>query len=215
MRAAIHLSILRTYPKKRGRSKSSHSEDWMLIFIPTSERLFTRSLRPARLRGVSGSGKTVAVHRSPGRCRQLLQDGSQERVLFLTFNRSLRDLVERLLRRPCTDKEYERIEVATIGKWALQYIKFRTGAMLAWSDQQVDRAWMWTLGAFLPRLHQVNLCLNISSPSSLSSKDGDVQFVTEEIDFTTASFFKDSRFYLTTDRLGRGRRIGGTSAPYS
>jgi superfamily I DNA/RNA helicase len=198
-------------PEEKRAFEELPFEDWMLYLHPDQRTLVHKKFNgPARLRGVSGSGKTVvAIHRARAVAQQLLQDGSQERVLFLTFNRSLRDLVERLLRRLCTDKEYERIEVATIGKWALQYIKFRTGAMLAWSDQQVDRAWMRTLGAFLPRLHQVNLCLNISSPSSLSSKDGDVQFVTEETDFIYGKFLhKDSRFYLTTDRLGRGRRIG-------
>jgi superfamily I DNA/RNA helicase len=204
----INLSDI---PEEKRAFEELPFEDWMLYLHPDQRTLVHKEFNgPARLRGVSGSGKTVvAIHRARVVAQKLLQDNSQDRVLFLTFNRSLRDLVERLLRRLCTEKEYDRIEVATIGKWALQYIKFRTGATLAWSDQQVDKAWMRTLGAFLPRLHQVNLCLNISSPSSLSSRDDDVQFVTDEINFIYGKFLhKDSKSYLTAERLGRGRRIG-------
>jgi superfamily I DNA/RNA helicase len=67
--------------------------EWMLYLHPEQKQVSERELRgPARLRGVSGSGKTcVLVHRARGLAKKY-----KEPILLVTLTESMRKLLERL-----------------------------------------------------------------------------------------------------------------------
>lgn len=202
---------LHDIPEEKRAFEEMPFEDWMLYLHPDQKALVNKRFNgPARLRGVSGSGKTVvAIHRVREAARELISTGSPGSILFLTFNKSLGELVERLLRRLCTTAEISRVQVMTFGKWCQEYIRFRTEAPVGWNDNLVDSTWLATLRQFLPQLHQANLCMKVSSAETLSHKDSDIQFLTDEIDFIYGKFLhREAASYLTVERLGRGRRLG-------
>lgn len=198
-------------PEEKRAFEELPFEDWMLYLHPDQKSLVHKKFNgPARLRGVSGSGKTVvAIHRVREAARQLVASGSRDYVLFLTYNRSLCELVERLLRKLCTAAQFDRVQVSTVGKWCQDYIRFRTDAPVSWKDDLVHAAWIRVLQQFLPQLHQAKFCMRVAGAESLSMKDKDVQFLSDEIDFIFGKFLhRDSEAYLTVERLGRGRRLG-------
>lgn len=204
----IHL---RDIPEEKRAFEELPFDDWMLYLHPDQRALvFKEFSGPVRLRGVSGSGKTVvAIHRARAAARKLIHGGAGRRILFLTYNRSLCELVDRLLRKLCTTPEFERIQVITVGKWCQEYIRFRTGAPVSWKDELVDQAWVTALRKFMPRLHQAKFCMNIATADGISSRDHDVQFLSDEVDFIFGKFLhRDAQSYLTVERLGRGRRLG-------
>lgn len=186
-------------------------EDWMLYLHPQQKVLVTREFSgPARLRGVSGSGKTVvAVHRARHAARRNLRNGAKGKVLFITFNRSLNDLVDRLLKRLCTPAEYAQIEVVTHGRWCLDYVKFRTGGSMTWNDATGERVWKSVIAKYLAQLHQANFCLQVSTSERISTRDPDVQFLSDEIDFIYGKFLhSETPAYMEIERRGRGRPLG-------
>ena len=186
-------------------------EDWMLYLHPGQKTLVSREFSgPARLRGVSGSGKTVvAVHRAREAARRNLRNDAKGKVLFVTYNRSLSDLVSRLLKRLCTPREFAQIEVVTHGRWCLEYLKFRTGGSMTWNDANGDRVWRNVISKYLPQLHQSGFCLQVSTREAISTRDADVQFLSDEVDFIYGKFLHaESSKYLTVERVGRGRPLG-------
>jgi superfamily I DNA/RNA helicase len=213
---AIHASSdtfihLKDIPEEKKAFEELPFEDWMLYLHPDQRTLVARDFTgPARLRGVSGSGKTVvAIHRARAAARRLIHSGSNAVVLFLTYNRSLAEMVDRLLQRLCTPGEYGNIQVATFGKWCQDFIRFRTGAPVSWKDEIIDEALRKVIQKYLPRLHQANFCLNVGAIDGNSFKDTDLQFLSDEIDFIFGKFLhKDAERYLGVERLGRGRRLG-------
>jgi hypothetical protein len=186
-------------------------EDWMLYLHPGQKALVSREFNgPARLRGVSGSGKTVvAIHRAREAARRNLRSEAKGKVLFITYNRSLSDLVSRLLKRLCTPREFAQIEVVTHGRWCQDYLKFRTGSPMAWNDATGEKVWKEVIGKYLPQLHQSGFCLQVNTREAISTKDADVQFLSDEIDFIYGKFLHtESSEYLTVGRIGRGRPLG-------
>jgi superfamily I DNA/RNA helicase len=85
--------------------------DWMLFLHPEQKKLAHRDFsKAARLRGISGSGKTcVLVHRARYLARKY-----GEPVLVVTLTESMRKLLEKLLSELC-GAELARIQVKTMG----------------------------------------------------------------------------------------------------
>jgi superfamily I DNA and RNA helicase len=73
-------------------------EDWMLFLHPKQKELVKKEFNgPARLRGVSGSGKTIVmIHRARYLARKY-----QHPVLVITLTHSTRILLDQLLRKLC------------------------------------------------------------------------------------------------------------------
>ena len=76
-------------------------EQWQLFLHPDQRSLVERTFSgPARLRGISGSGKTVvALHRARRLAKDALRKG--EKVLFTTFDKGLASAAGRLLDTLC------------------------------------------------------------------------------------------------------------------
>ena len=125
-------------PEEKRAFEAYPFDDWMLYLHPDQKPLASREFTgPARLRGVSGSGKTVvAIHRARHCARLLTLSGSAAKVLFLTYNRSLADLVGALVSRLCTADERDRIQVSTLSKWCQGFISFSHAGHPYWDEDQ-------------------------------------------------------------------------------
>ena len=84
-------------------------DDWMLFLHPDQRKIVeAKYSKPAILRGVSGSGKTVIViHRA----KELANRYPGENIGIITLNRDLAKLLENLVRKLCVNGEHERIKV--------------------------------------------------------------------------------------------------------
>jgi superfamily I DNA/RNA helicase len=93
--------------------------DWMLFLHPDQKKLVKQELNgAARLRGVSGSGKTsVMVHRA--RC---LAKKYSQRILVVTLTESMRKLLDNLLRSLC-GVEAAHIKTFTVNSLATHIIR--------------------------------------------------------------------------------------------
>jgi superfamily I DNA/RNA helicase len=91
----------------------SHAySDWLLYLNPAQKKhVVAHHTGPARVLGVSGSGKTcVAVHRA----KEMATRYPGERILLLVLNESLKTLVHRLLDELCPDHLRRHIRVQRI-----------------------------------------------------------------------------------------------------
>lgn len=85
---------------------------WMLFLHPEQKQVSERELRgPARLRGVSGSGKTcVLVHRARGLAKKYRQP-----ILLVTLTESMRKLLERLVEDLCgVEKQFIQVKTMSM-----------------------------------------------------------------------------------------------------
>lgn len=106
-------------------------EQWQLFLHPRQEALVTGSFNgPARVRGVSGSGKTVVgLHRAQYLAKRLI--GSEHHVLYTTFNKALAESASSLLDTLCGE-ERAHIDVVHLHRWCLDSIKFITNRYPRW-----------------------------------------------------------------------------------
>lgn len=169
-------------------------QQWQLFLHPDQSQLVNRSLSgPARLRGISGSGKTVvALHRARRLAIKARRTG--QRILFTTFNKGLASAAGVLLRSLC-GAELTSIEVTHVHRWCLDYIYFRTGKNPRFSPGSTTLARERVLSEMSPQTQQV-----------LASIKPD--YLWDEIAFLMGRFLhEETDNYLTTDRTGRGRPI--------
>ena len=92
--------------------------DWMLFLHPEQRKVAEREFKgPARLRGVSGSGKTsVLIHRA-----RFLAKKYREPVLLVTLTESMRKLLELLADDLC-GVERDQIKTMTVSALARQVV---------------------------------------------------------------------------------------------
>lgn len=202
---------IRDLPEEKIAFDSYPFEDWMLFLHPDQKPLVSKEFKgPARLRGVSGSGKTVvAIHRARHFARKILEEGTSEKVLFVTFNRSLADLVGNLIKKLCLLKEQPIISVLTMDKCCRDYVQFRIGDFPAWQESIVEETWYDSVKKHLDELIVIGFCKSITYRSNdVFRRDMDVQFLKDEIDFIYGKFVHtNSHEYLSCDRTGRVRRL--------
>ena len=170
--------------------------EWQLFLHPTQKALATRHfLGPARIRGISGSGKTVVgLHRARYLAKQLAAVNDNSYILYTTFNKALAQDASNLLDSLC-GPEREKIEVTHIHRWCLDFIDFRNLPHPRTDPQVVQKA--------------KNLAWASLSQDSRSSLETIPQeYVWEEIEFIFGRFMHEEiNDYLETDRTGRGRAI--------
>lgn len=166
-------------------------EQWQLFLHPDQKLLVQREFSgPARLRGISGSGKTVvALHRARRIARGLV--GTRRRVLFTTYDKALAIEAGRLLDALC-GPERSQIEVTHLHRWCLDYITFVGLPRPKFSPddaRDVRRAAL----AGLP-VKYANAIANVPR-----------EYLWSEIEFLMGRFLhEDRQGYLDTDRSGRG-----------
>lgn len=171
-------------------------EQWQLFLHPDQKSLVERTFNgPARLRGISGSGKTVvALHRA----RALARKHPGEHVLFTTFNKALTKAAGRLLDSLCGANSQERaaIHVTHLHRWCLEYMTF-VGVKRPSFDP--DKC--------LAVFDQARKGLSADDRNHLASLPP--EYLKSELDFIFGRFMHDEvdDSYPRTDRSGRERAL--------
>lgn len=169
-------------------------EQWQLFLHPAQRALVTRQFAgPARIRGLSGSGKTVVgLHRARYLARRLVT--TNQTVLYTTFNKALAQSASNLLDSLC-GPERANIEVTHLHRWCLDFIDFRNLPRLRYDRELADTAREEALKSLSEDLR-----------SSLNTLP--LEYVWNEVEFIYGRFMDDEADgYLRTDRTGRGRAI--------
>jgi superfamily I DNA/RNA helicase/mRNA-degrading endonuclease RelE of RelBE toxin-antitoxin system len=169
-------------------------EQWQLFLHPDQRALVERSFTgPARLRGISGSGKTVvALHRARRLALEALRRG--QRILFTTYDKGLSAAAAYLLDHLC-GTERNAIDVTHLHRWCLEYVSFCGIARPRYSPDASRE----TRGQALASISSTSQQALVSLPRD---------YIWQEVEFLMGRFLHDdSESYLSTDRSGRGRAI--------
>jgi len=169
-------------------------QQWQLFLHPDQRSLVERTFKgPARLRGISGSGKTVvALHRARRLAREAAPFG--QRVLFTTFDKGLAAEAGRLLHSLAGD-ERQSIEVTHLHRWCLDYLAFCGLQRPRYSPKDSREVQRMSFAALTNR-----------AQTALQSLPR--EYVWQEVEFIMGRFLHEEvESYLTTDRSGRGRAI--------
>lgn len=182
-------------------------KSWMLFMHPEQEKIATANLTgPAKLIGVSGSGKTCVVVR---RAIWLATEYPDEKILVITLNKPLAHLIESLVKAAAPAELSERID-------ALPFFKLCQKLLAEYEPQNQkiydDRTWkseehideVWTefyrcelnnndAKVLLP-IHKILIQRGINSE----------HYIKEEFDWIRSAFPRARRHeYLKTEREGR------------
>lgn len=125
---------------------SSRYRDWMLFMHPDQEAIVAEDFSgPAKLVGVSGSGKTCVVVQ---RAVRLAAKYPQGRILVLTLNRALAGLINQLVDTCAGPGERSRIDVMPFFALCRQVVlRFEPGAEKSYGEitwkmnEHVDEIW--------------------------------------------------------------------------
>ena len=106
------------------RALKGDMEEWMLFLAPSQRYLSLRDYNgPARVKGVSGSGKTVvALHRARYLAKKALE--RQGKILFLTYGNRLPGVISHLLEKLAGENapELQAVECCTIHHWCFRLL---------------------------------------------------------------------------------------------
>lgn len=169
-------------------------QQWQLFLHPDQRSLVDRPFAgPARIRGISGSGKTVvALHRA----RRLAKDAAPfgQKVLFTTFDKGLANAASSLLDALC-GSERSAIEVTHLHRWCLDYLSHCGIPRPRYSPDATREVRGQSLAALPVRAQAVLDTL----PR---------EYLWNEIEFVMGRFLHEEvERYLQTDRSGRGRAL--------
>ena len=188
-------------------AKNAEFKDWMLFMHPDQQQYVDAEYAgPAKLSGVSGSGKTCVVVR---RALSLAEKYPGEQILILTLNRSLATLIEDLVDKAATSEARKQIDVLPHFRLCQRLLsKFEPDNDKLYDDvtwkgeEHIDEVWrefyrceLNNAGAkILQRLHDSLIARGIDAES----------YIREEFDWIrSAAPANDRRLYLSMERSGR------------
>jgi len=180
--------------------------EWMLFLAREQAKLVEREFSgPARVVGVSGSGKTcVLVHRA----NYLAKKYPGERILVLTLGRSLVRLLGQLLDQLCGERDRRQIDVMSIYDYCYRMVKtIEPGRLIEQVDPRSGEDLVRCWRDFLEKPHAQKNVEDLFT--ALRKRDDPIRspetYVLEELIWIRSGFGKDDRErYLTVDRPGRG-----------
>jgi len=126
---------------------TSKYQDWMLFLHPDQQKIVDAEFNgPAKLSGVSGSGKTCIVIK---RAIRLASKKPEKPVLILTLNKSLSALIQNLINHACPEIEIkEKIVVKSFFEFCQEYLfQFEPSNKnlyndVTWkNDEHIDEVW--------------------------------------------------------------------------
>ncbi|MEI7836375.1 MAG: UvrD-helicase domain-containing protein [Planctomycetota bacterium] len=179
--------------------------DWMLYLHPDQRRVVEREYNgPARLIGVSGSGKTsVMVHRA----NFLAKKYPGERILILSLNAALCRLLETLFDTLCSPAVRKQIDVMTIYAYCYQAVKIiAPGRLIEKQDLRSGEDLPTCWREFLEKQHAIDSVYPIIAAIEARKDmvDGP-SYILDELIWIRSGFGCDARgMYLMCDRPGRG-----------
>ena len=186
-------------------NKTDGFTDWMLYLHPDQRRLVDRDYRgPARLIGVSGSGKTtVLVHRANALARKY----PEGQILVLTLNSALTQLIGHLLNCLCTHSVRQRIRVMTVYQYCYQTAKTICPKNLIEkhdprSGEDLDTCWH----DFLDKPHALDSVREVMNVLEEREPNIDAAgYILDELIWIRSGFGRpDRQRYLASERPGRG-----------
>lgn len=187
--------------------KNAAYMDWMLFLHPDQQKLVEQDFNgPAKLLGVSGSGKTcIVVHRAI-RLAKMYQG---EKILVLTLNRQLAKLISQMVDASCLPEYRDYIDVKPFFSLCQELLdKFEPENSKLYDDvtwkslEHIDEVWREYY-----RCEVNNEAAAVLSPvhDSLISRGVNAEkYIREEFDWIRSAVSIGKRKeYLTIDRAGR------------
>ncbi|MBK8752315.1 MAG: UvrD-helicase domain-containing protein [Candidatus Competibacteraceae bacterium] len=182
-------------------------QQWMLFLHPEQRKIVDRTFNgPARLSGVSGSGKTCVLIK---RAIQLTQRYPGEKILILTLNKSLATLINNLVCYSTPQELHKNINVISFWEHCkkilidLEPTNWKMYDDVTWkSNEHVDEIWEEFYHCennnndadILFAIHQSLLARGIYSK----------EYIRQEFDYLRSALTKDERQnYLEMERSGR------------
>lgn len=188
--------------------------DWMMFMHPEQESVVLENFAgPAKLVGVSGSGKTCVVIQ---RAVRLARDYPGEKILVLTINRPLAALISLLVETCATDDERERIDVRPFSHLCKELLRDLQPHLdrhyddVTWrTNEHIDEIWQEyyrceTNNDDAKVLHPVH-------DSLLARQWNPERYLREEFDWLRSALREDEREeYMTMPRVGRTVNLQST-----
>lgn len=181
--------------------------DWMLYLHPDQQDIVDRTFSgPAKLVGVSGSGKTCVIVK---RAIRLARDNPDEKVLVLTLNRQLARLIEDMVEAAAVEEIASRVLVLPLFRLCQELLhRFepkndRLYDDITWkSHEHIDEIWR---EFYRCELNNNDAAVLLPLHDSLISRGIDAEeYIREEFDWIRSAFPPDRRTdYLHAERVGR------------
>lgn len=187
---------------------SKKTYEWFLFMHPQQEKFVQEDYGgPAKLSGVSGSGKTaIAIARG----LRLARKYSDEKILIVTLNKALADLISEVVSEACSESIVrQRIDV-------LSYFDLATNLVHELEPQNKNLYTDITIGLEEHKdeiYREFYRCMNNNYDASIlkethfhlvSQNINAENYISEEFDWIRSTRFKDERHeYLDIDRKGR------------
>lgn len=187
--------------------KTASYQKWMLFMHPEQRKIVERNFNgAAKLVGVSGSGKTCIIVK---RAVYLAEQYPDQKILVLTLNPSLANLIKTLMNYVCMDGIRSRIEVYSFWKFCQQQLlNYEPGNEKLYSDiswklnEHVDEVW----DEFF-ECHNNNHDAKVLAPVNKSLLVRNIfpkDYIRQEFDWIRSAFSeKERKEYLDIDREGR------------
>lgn len=189
-------------------AQSAEHMEWLLFLHPEQEAVVKADFNgPAKLSGVSGSGKTcVAIHRA----LRLAAEGPGRPVLIVTLNRSLSGLIQRLVDAAAPNEQVRRsIRVCSFFQLCQEILNEfepqnqKLYADVTWKlEEHIDEVYReyyrcWHNNgeaAVLLPIHQSLISQGLCAET----------YIREEFDWIRSAVFESDRGrYLSLERMGR------------
>lgn len=201
------------FPKALSQYAAQASyRDWMLFLHPSQEELVDANFAgPTRLTGVSGSGKTCVTIR---RAYRLANTYPNDRILVVTLNDPLANLIRELFQTCDTTDASNRVEVKTFFDICRELIlefephNEKIYHQTTWkSDESIDEIWQ---EYYRCELNNTDAAVLHPIHDSLISQGFIAEnYIREEFDWIRSAFFpSDRQSYLTVRRSGRSIPLG-------
>jgi len=192
--------------------KTVNFKKWMLFMHPDQKDLVEKEFNgPAKLIGVSGSGKTAIVVK---RAEYLANKYPREKILVLTLNKALASLINDLINEVCPDEERRnRIDVYSFWKLCQAKLKiYESGNEKLYDEQTwktkepVDLIWD---EYFECKLNNDDAkVLNPINRSLLSRSVYPRDYIKQEYDWIRSACPSSDRLrYLDMERQGRAEPL--------
>lgn len=182
-------------------------KSWMLFMHPEQEKIAIANFTgPAKLIGVSGSGKTCVVVR---RAIWLATEHPGERILVITLNKPLAHLIENLVMAAAPAELSRRIDVLPFFKLCQKLLgvfepsNHKIYDDKTWkSEEHIDEVWTEFYRCELNN-HDAKILLPIHR-TLIQRGINSEHYIREEFDWIRSAFPKNRRQeYLKTEREGR------------
>ncbi len=196
------------------RFRNSSYAEWLLFLHPDQQKhVDATHSGPARLLGVSGSGKTcVLVHRAS----VLAARYPGERILILVLNESLRQLLVRLVEHLCPESQRGQIDVMRIYDYCHKAVKtINPSALINLIDERSgeDLARCWR--DFTAKTHAEQQSATLRANIKAMNVDP-WGYLHDELIWVrsgTGASIAERRSYLTAERTGRSLHFPVVRSP--